>query len=437
MLISMWKGGVFMSKPNKKDELPFKATKGRRKTIKLRDSESVMEGNTVQMPFIAPYRGQVITSLEYSWNVIENGVEITRGIEVSGHGKLGVPTLKDKEVLRALQDIYVQSKVKEGVLKLETDKTKIKESDLMIDFINVDNIARAMGHKTISGQQRKAIKESIERLVATTVFSTHSGGIYDVVTKQYITDSKISFRYLESMENYTTHDCDNCLYVYSCNKNTDKCQDEKNKRTDITKIKMSEFLYLSIANDYRLYYDRDRTNEIKNLIAKNIYLISRKWLGNGYVSIANIQKYIDRLPVNAQKLKHRKQKIKDAIDILDTYDFIEAKIENDVVTIKHLDKKATIIETDKKATIDTSYMKDRFNKYSDFDETLRSQFKFTNDDFDKYIDMEKIEHLKAMLRATLIKYNYDKDFDLREYYINWINKCKNKGYDIDKKYYNS
>lgn len=428
-----------MTKSIKKDEPSFKVTKGKKKTIKLRDSESIMEGNSVQMPFIAPYRGETITSLEYKWTVVENGVEITRGIEVSGHGKLGVPTLKDKEVLRALQDIYIHSKVQKGVLELEIDRTKITEEDLMIDFGTIDNIAKAMGYESISGQQRKSIKESIERLVATTVFSMHSGGIYDVTSKKYITDSKISFRYLDNMQDYTVYDCDNCLYLHGCNRNTSNCFDEKNKRTDITKIKMSEFLYLSIANNYRLYYDRDRANEIKNLIAKNIYLISRKWIGDGYVSIANIQRYVDRLPVNAQKLKHRKQKIKDAIDILDKYDFIDAKIENDIVKIKHLDKKATDINElalDKIETEDTSYLKDRFNRYSDFDKTLREELNFTNDDFDKYIDMQKIEHLKAMLRATFIKSKYDKDLNLKEYYTNWINKCNSKGYKIDKKYYN-
>ena len=62
------------------------------------------------------------------------------------------------------------------------------------------------------------------------------------------------------------------------------------KKTDVTKIKMSKFLYLTIANNYRLYYDNINTKQIKNLIAKNIYMISRKWLGDGYISRANIQR---------------------------------------------------------------------------------------------------------------------------------------------------
>ena len=423
------------------DYEPLKITRGKKKVIKLRDSESIMDGNSVQLPFIAPYRGDVITSLEYKWVVKEEGKEpVLRGIEVSGHGKLGVPTLKDKEVLRALQDIYVHSKVEKGVLKLETDLSKVKDEDLIIEFKNIKNIAKSMGYTSISGGQVKAIKESIERLVATTVFSLHEGGIYDVTTKQYITNSKTSFRYLDSLQNFTTYNCDKCKHLDTCKRNTSECKDEKNKKTDVTKIKMNKFLYASIANNYRLYYDRDRTNEIKNLIARNIYLISRKWTGNGYVSVANIQKYIDRLPTNIDKLKHRKQKIKDAVANLNTYDFIEASVENDVVIIKHLDKIATAqIENknDKIATADNSYLKDRFNTYSDFHNTLVNDLKFDNKDFDEYIDLQKIEHLKAMLRATLLKAKYDESLDLREYYTNWINKCERLGYrDIDPKYYN-
>jgi hypothetical protein len=190
----------------------FKAIKGKTKVIKLRNGESIMDGNSVQTPFLAPYRipknekGDLepTTFVEYTWNSIEDGVAVQRGLKVSGHGELGVPTLKDKEVLRALQDIYVWSKIDKGILRLETDQSKIREQDLIIDFISIDNIATAMGYKRISGQQRQSIKESIERLVATTVFNTYQGGLYDPVNKRYITDSKKSYKYLDSMESYPT-----------------------------------------------------------------------------------------------------------------------------------------------------------------------------------------------------------------------------------------
>lgn len=425
-----------------KNEKQFVAIKGKRKTIKLRSGESIMDGNSVQMPFLAPYRvsknkdGELepLTYIEYRWTSIENGVEVTRGINVNGHGKLGVPTLKDKEVLRALQDIYIWDKIENGVLELETDSNKVKESDLFIDFKTIDNIATSMGYSKISGQQRKSIKESIERLVATTVFNTHSGGLYDPIQKKYITNSKESYSYLEGMKDYTVYDCDNCLFTNGCRKDFENCINPDNK-TDVTKIKMSMFLYLTIANNYRLYYDRDNATKIKNLIAKNIYMISRKWLGNGYISKANIQKYIDRIPMNAKKEKHRKQAIKDAVAMLNDYDFVEADVENDIVTVVHLDKMPTAlkdkISIEDKIPTDTSYLKDRFNKYSEFIAGLRD-LGFKDDEFDSYIDMQKISHLTALLRYVTLKCMYNKDIDGRSYFINCLN---NKKFKLDRKYY--
>lgn len=428
-----------------KNKESFRAIKGKSKVIKLRSGESIMDGNSVQTPFLAPYRipksddgkPEPLTLVEYTWTSIEDGVEIQRGLKVSGHGELGVPTLKDKEVLRALQDIYIWSKIDKGVLNLETDESKITEKDLMIDFVSIDNIATAMGYKRISGQQRQSIKDSIERLVATTVFNTHKGGLYDPVKKKYITDSKISYKYLDSMENYEEYDCDNCLYLNGCHKNTNQCMNVENKRTDITKIKMSLFLYLSIANNYRLYYNRDRANEIKNLIAKNIYLISRKWLGNGYISRANIQKYMDRLPMNAKQEKHRKQAIKDGIAILNEFDFIETSIDKDVITVVHLDKKPTkYIEgtSDKLPTTDTSHYLDRYCKFSDLRQGLL-EIGLTESEFNNIVDqhIEQIEYIKALLRYVMLKHFYNKEINCKEYFLN----CLAKNTPVSNKYYNS
>lgn len=428
---------------DKKNIRSFVGIKGKSKTIKLRSGESIMDGNSVQMPFLAPYRVsknpetgalEPLTYVEYQWTSIENGVEVTRGINVNGHGKLGVPTLKDKEVLRALQDIYIWDKMENGVLELETDPNKIKDDDLFIDFKTIDNIATSIGYDKISGQQRKSIKESIERLVATTVFNTHSGGLYDPIQKKYITNSKESYRFLEGMKDYTVYDCDNCLYANGCKKDFDNCINP-DKKTDVTKIKMSKFLYLTIANNYRLYYDNENAKKIKNLIARNIYMISRKWLGDGYISRANIQKYIDRIPMNAKKEKHRKQAIKEGVDLLNEYDFVETSIDGDLITITHLDKMPTAFKNNKnnkkdKIPTDNSYLKDRFNKYSEFRQGF-IELGFKEGELDNYIDMQKITYQTALLRYVTLKCKYDSKIDGKEYYIN----CFNKNLDIDKKYY--
>ena len=411
--------------------------RGKKKTVKLRSGESIMDGNSVQMPFLAPYKGERITYVEYVWTTTEDGKQIKRGVKVSGHGKFGVPTLKDKEVLRALQDIYIWSKIEDGILELETDLSKVTEEDLLIDFKTIDNVGRELGYKKISGQQRKAIKESIEILVATTFINSENGGLYDPVTGQYITNSTETFRYIDKMKDYTTYDCENCLFLGACGKNYESCMDEANKRTDVTKIMMSKFMYSNIANNYRLYYERNKVNQIKNVIAKNIYSISRKWIGNGYISRANIQRYIDRIPMNAKQEKHRKQAIKDAVAILNSYDFVNAWIEEETVVVEHLDKKNTnnnFNVTDKLPTRDTSYLKDRFNSFSEFKKGL-DEIGFTDEDFNKIIDpnIEKIEYFKALLRYVLLKSHYDSKLDTRQYFINFFKANK----EIDKKYYGS
>lgn len=422
---------------NKKQSGSFVGVKGKRKTIKLRSSESIMDGNSVQMPFLAPYKGDRLTYVEYEWNTIENGIEVKRGLNVNGHGKLGVPTLREREVLRALQDIYIWNKIEEGVLELETDRNKITEEDLMIDFKTIDNLATELGYKKISGQQRKSIKESIEILVASTMFNTHEGGIYDPTTKKYITNSKESYRYLEDMKDYTVYDCENCLFLNGCRKDFNNCL-SKSKKTDVTKIKMSMQMYLSIANNYRLYYDKNNAKEIKNLIAKNIYMISRKWIGDGYISKANIQKYMDRIPMNAKKEKHRKQAIKDSIALLDKYDFVEAYVENDIVTVIHLDKKPTTnkeVAVDKIET-DGLYLKNKYNTFKEFKQELIKQG-YTENEFDELIDkrIEQIKYLQALLRYVMLKHKYNSTIVVKDYYNNCLNMNNGKGMELDKKYF--
>lgn len=418
--------------------------RGKRKVIKLRSGESIMEGNTVEMPFIAPYKVKTvdgvaspITSMKYEWVANENGKNVVRALEVSGHGKLGVPTLDDKEVLRALQSIYVWNKVNQGVVELEKDVTKIKEEDLLIDFKNIDTVARAMGIKSLSGQKRQSIKDSIMRLVATTIVSTQSGGIYDIVEKKYISNATKTFRYLEGMESYSVHDCSKCEFRDMCKNDTDNCKNEKAVKKDVTKIKMSVFMYLSIANNYRVYYNEDNVNQIKNIISKTIYLISRKWINKGYKSIANIQKYLDRIPMNTKSEAGKKMKIKKAVEKLNEYSFCNAYVEGDNVIIEHLDKKKDKTtgkydkESKEEVAEDTSYMKDKFNKYTEFNAGI-IELGLSDEEMDKYIDIQRIEHLRALLRYVHMMKHYKSEVNMKDLFINCINSNK----EIDAKYYN-
>ena len=139
--------------------------------------------------------------------------------------------------------------------------------------------------------------------------------------------------------------------------------------------------------------------------------------------------------MNAKKEKHRKQAIKEGVELLNAYDFVEASIDKDIITVVHLDKmptnlKSKQIEGKDKVPTDTSYLKDKFNKYSEFRKGF-IELGFTENELDDYIDMQKIRYQTALLRYVTLKCKYNSDIDGKEYYIN----CLNKKLKIDEKYY--
>lgn len=429
-------------KENKKSEIDkvgmTNVVRGRQKRIKI--SEAIVDGNTVQMPFLVPYKGTPITLVEFYWNNVEDGKNVKRGLKVSGHGQYGVPTLKDKSVLMALQNIYIESKLKNGILNLELDETKVPEDELFIDFQNINNIAYEMGYKSVRAKTKENIKKSIERLVATTMINLASGGLYDPIAKKYITSSE-SYRYLEGMENYTFYDCENCLYEKGCDKNFETCQNKENQSVDVTKIKISRFFYKCIANNFKMIYEKDKSNQIKNLVAKNIYLISQRWLDkNSCTSVANISKYIERLPMNTKEDKHKKQCIKEAVEKLNEYDFVKAELVGDLVKVTHLDKTRRAKLPTKNKIIDDSYLKNKYNTYKEIEEKLK-EYGFTDQELTIYLSLEMLQHIRyiqALMRYTEILNGYGKIKDVKAYLKTGLTYTSDKTpYNIEEKYYNT
>jgi hypothetical protein len=167
-------------------------------------TESIVDGNASQLPFIAEYKGERKTSLEYIWATKGvNGELHKRGMMVSGHGIYGVPTLFDYDVLVALEDIFINKKTENGFCELKT--LDIVDDDLQIEF-NINELAREMGYVSPNNLVRTNVKRSIRILLATTIFSMYEGGIYDIRNKKYISNSEIGYHYLESMESITSKD---------------------------------------------------------------------------------------------------------------------------------------------------------------------------------------------------------------------------------------
>lgn len=455
------------SEKNSKSSTKVITQRGKNKIIKLKDFESIMEGNTIDIPYLMPYnrkkikdkKGNYIKAVDENGQFIKNGksfvyeteppitsatyIWTTDGIErkIKVNCYLGVPTLKDKRVLRALQDIFIWSKSNNGKIKLKTKEEDITEEDLIIDFHSITNIAHAMGFesKNVSTQQRAYIRESIERLASTEIITEENGGIYNPIEKKYITSRKAVFKFIDKMEEYEYYDCSNCKNLIICEKffsagksKVDVCIERDNLKLKYnhTKIKLSKDFYLSLANNYAIYYNRDNANKIKNYLSENIYLISRKWTGKGCVSRASIQKYIDRLVVseNQKDEKYKRFIIREAIRELDKYDFVEVTVDKkNIVTIKHLDK----INHDKELK-DVTMLKDKYNTFATFKLGME-QIGFSDEEFNELMDnhIQKINYLKALLRYVVIKTAYDKKIKASEFYLN----CLNANIELNEKYY--
>lgn len=266
------------------------------KVIKLNAEESIIEINSVQLPCISEYRGERLQSIHYKW-INRSGKPAQRGIFVSGHEELGVPTLRDLDTLVALQSIFIKNNTKNGICILKTEC--ILEEDLYIDF-TINELAKELGYKSsINNNVRNNIKKSIKTLLATNIANCYEGGIYNIKSKNYITDTSTKYQCIERCTNYyKSHITDNL------------------NRDNIEKIKINRFFYEMIINGYTLIYNREKFKLTNNLMARKLYLLISLWMGNKSYLTVSIDDLIEFIPVAQSELKYQRQYIKKALNIL-------------------------------------------------------------------------------------------------------------------------
>ena len=373
------------------------------KTIKINVNEAIADGNSIQLPCVAEYQGERITSLEYVWDKKTKDGVVKRGITVSGHGLYGIPTLRDFDVLLGLQRVFISKKTKDGIVELKTED--IRDDDLMIDF-TIHELALEIGYVSPNRTVRDNLKQSIMTLVATSIFNTHEGGIYDIKTKSYVTNQMTAYHYLESSEGYETENNDGTI-------------------NDVTKIKISRFFYDMILNDYKLFYNADTYRQIKNVMAKKIYLLALQWKGKNDYTVMHMNTLIDRVPIVQDKQKYRKQYIKKALKILDDEGVVRIIYDkNDPDKVWFWFK-----EPEEGKGIPTYFMNE-FNSYPD---TIQGfmDYGFTAEETLKYIDIQKLKHIQAILRFIKVKETYE-SFDAKEMIIDYVINEKR----VAEKYYN-
>lgn len=288
-----------MPKRNENFETMFnghKSTTGKSRAIKLKDEESIIEINSVQLPFIAKYKGEKLKSIYYKW-INRTGKPGQRGIFVSGHEEFGVPTLRDLDILAALQSIFIKNKTKNNICILKTEF--IFEEDLTIDF-TINALAKELGYKSfINNTVRNNIQNSIETLLETNIVNCYDGGIYNIKSKNYIKDTSTKYKYIERCPNY-----------YNSN-TTDNL-----KLDNISKIKLNRFFYDMIINGHFLVYNREKLRLTNNLTARKLYLLISLWMHNKSSLTVSIDDLIEFVPVAQSELKYQRQYIKKALNIL-------------------------------------------------------------------------------------------------------------------------
>lgn len=374
------------------------------KVLKLNMNESVIDSNSVQLPCIAEYRGKRITMLEYTWTTKTEGKPVKRGIKVSGHGEHGIPTLRELDVLIALENLFINKYTYDGLVQLKTEN--ITEDDLTIDF-TINQLAKELGYKSPNNNVRNSIKKSIEILVATTISNLYEGGIYDVKRKEYIKNPHVMYHYLESYGGYDVEDENGETIV-----------------VDVTKIKISKFFYDMIVNDYKLFYDRLQYKKTKNLTARKIYLMALQWMGKNDFAFANISTLIQRVPMAQSEPKYQKQYIKSALKNIEEKGLLK------VVYDKTNPDKVYLIKPNIDFNENGLYHLNKFNSYDEVVEGLQ-EFGLLALEIPMYFDIEKIAYVQALLRYGNTLKMYGKIIHPKQWIIDYLISY----HPIDNKYY--
>ncbi|MBU3114043.1 hypothetical protein [Clostridium lacusfryxellense] len=265
------------------------------RVYKLNAGESIVDGNSIQLPCIAEYQGNRYIDLAYNWSS-RKGAPVQRGIFVSGHAEYGVPTLRDLDTLVALESIFIKNKTDNGICELKTED--LLDEDLYIDF-TINKLSRELGFNSINNHTRDLIKRSIEVLVATTITNSYKGGLYDIRTKKYDNDLSSQYHYIEGYTGYEETDVSGITKI-----------------VDVTKIKISRFFYTMIVNNYNLIYDKTLYGKTKNYTAKKIYLLALLWMGKNNYTTTMIDTLIECVPVAQKEIQYKRQYIKKALSDL-------------------------------------------------------------------------------------------------------------------------
>ena len=275
----------------------------KRKTININATEGIIEGSLVDMPFITCKKtNEIINVVNYNW-LDSNGIQ--HGVEIVG-GKYGIPTTEEFDVLIALLKIFATNNKIEFGEAVNEENYNINNPEMIITF-SLNQIAREMGKKSFSSSVLNRIKQAIYTLKQTTISNRQAGALYDINNKKYLESSEKLFSIIEEANFYS-------LQAH-----------KKSPKKDLNSVRLGKFFYQSIKGGYFKYINYDTYKQLKNGVAKRIFLCLTKWRNNKLYITLKYDTLYSRIPLEDDiPKKQKKATLKRACNALVKIDYLQS-----------------------------------------------------------------------------------------------------------------
>lgn len=353
-----------------KSNFTAEVIKQKQKVITIDVDEEWIENNLIDIPFIYYYQSkEIINAVTYKWTSSDG---LDREIQVRSSIK-GVPSPFEYDVLLALMRIY-----------LRNNKNKIipHNSNLgnTIQF-TFRELSKEMGYSGFGSATKKRLDDAIEKLTDTNIYNTEKGGLYNPLTKEYITDGKMVVGILHNYK----------AYSYIREKNGEVKLDTKSLK-DKASVVIDDFFFNNIKAGKGKISNKSLRQSLKNDLSRRLYLMLNKWRNNRNSMFVTYEKLYERIPLSDEKSKsYRNKRIRSATKELVEKDFLADMDVNE--------KGITFIfsKTKKKSSPNTTQIKKSYNTYDEIIEGLK-KYSFTEKDINKYLTLDKIIDTQAILR---------------------------------------
>lgn len=391
--------------------------KKKRKPLEIKVEETIVELNLLILPLVPIGKSLDVGEVVVKWFDSENN---QHGIKISMPENINHLTIFDIKVLMTLLKIYSEYNT---VITYNIEKENY-EMPMEIRFTKKMIVDR-LKYKQCGGSITRKIDTSLDKLSSATISSMFNGGLYDVKSKKWITNSSIKYHIFDICETYNYRDVQ---------------EGEKrilgNHIKDTNRIIINRFFYDSLCSGYCRIINYDFLIKIKSDVAYRIYALLEGWFCDKRPFVYfKYETLYNRIPLpEIRTTSNKNRDIKNALEELvklyyidryiikkgkGVYIIFDSSINDDVI-LNYKDK---------------FYGLDKYNSYSDVVNALLN-YGISANDIDLYVkDTTKesnLEYIKALLRYFDVAMRYDR---IDKNPVKYLLKGLQTTYDISQKYY--